>query len=147
MTAVFIGVGLALFFGVYWYLLARRAKLTGRLQSVPGTLHGIDYRHVRGAKRSSYWQVVTSYDYSVEGKRYEGKRPSLDFNSFSTEANAREVMAGLEPGPVTVWYDPANPSWSALRNAQPQHIGLIRTITLIGVAASVIGGVIALAVG
>ncbi len=147
MTGVFIGVPLTLIFGIYWYLLERRAKLADSLQPIPGTLHGLSFRHVRGAKGSSYWTIDTSYNYAVQGQRYQGKRPSLDFNSFGSEAKARQAVAGLEPGPVTVWYDPAKPSWSSLGKARPHFIGTAKILALVSVAVSVVGGIVALMVG
>jgi hypothetical protein len=140
MSALVLGLALTLLCGAYWFVLGRRDRMAARLVSADGTLNALSLRRVHGSRGSSYWTIDATYEYSVQGHRYEGHRPSLDMNSFTTEAKAREATTGLAPGPVTVWYDPANPSWSSLSNRRPQHLPIMRMLTLIAAGFAIFGG-------
>jgi hypothetical protein len=120
-TAIFGTVGIiVLCIGLYFILrqtsLPKFQKAIGRIESVSVESE----ERIRYFYRSAY--LVTSYTpkvvytYEVDGKEYRGYRFSLpdDFLSESYE-EVEQMVRGMRKGsPVQVYYDPSEPSYSAL---------------------------------
>ena len=140
MVGAIAGGAFGLTFGIMWWLGVRRIALSARMQSTGGRLHDIATRYVRAPKGGSYWSIVCSYDYTVDGKPYTGKRSALEFNSYQTEAKAIAAIGGRKGGDaVTVWYDPAAPASSALDRTPPRQMGLYKWGTIVAVVVGVVG--------
>lgn len=60
---------------------------------------------------SDSYTPVVKYGFGVAGKPYLGTRIRFDAKAFQSDTAARKSVAGFRPGvPVTVFYNPANPS-------------------------------------
>jgi hypothetical protein len=70
----------------------------------------------QSSRRTSYTPKAV-YTYEVAGRRYENNDIWLEESkSFRKYADAQEILGGIRVGgPVTVSYDPADPSRSRLR--------------------------------
>jgi hypothetical protein len=85
----------------------RKASAMQTWPSAPGSIVESELR-----SRHIYYPHIV-YQYNVMGQTYTGKRISPGPESGSSRA--RELVAKYPPGaPVTVYYDPQNPSDAAL---------------------------------
>jgi hypothetical protein len=67
--------------------------------------------HSDDSDDSDSYTPVVKYGFGVAGKPYVGTRIRFDAKAFQSDAAARKSVAGFRPGlPVTVFYNPANPS-------------------------------------
>lgn len=89
-----------------------------------------------GASRPGrYFEPRVAYDYTVDGKAYQGHRIGMTTEAYD-EDRARRVVNEL-PDAVEVHYNPANPSDAVL---QPSSIGLSLLILIFGAIAVLAGG-------
>ncbi len=89
-----------------------------------------------GASRPGrYFEPRVTYDYTVDGKAYQGHRIGMTTEAYD-EDKARRVVREL-PDTVEVHYDPSNPSDAVL---QPSAIGMGLLILIFGAIAVVAGG-------
>ncbi|MCK6684893.1 MAG: DUF3592 domain-containing protein [Thermoanaerobaculia bacterium] len=90
----------------------------GRLETAPGTISATSVRHWKGRRtRGSTWELEVWYRYEVDGKAYAGRNVTFHHSTlrFSTEREALDARAAWADGTsVTVFYDSAEPSTSAL---------------------------------
>jgi len=90
----------------------RKASAMQTWPSTPGNIVESELRSRRRGSRRIYYPHIV-YQYTVMGQTYTGKRISPGPDSGSSRA--RELVAKYSPGaPVTVYYDPQNPSDAAL---------------------------------
>jgi hypothetical protein len=76
-----------------------------------------------GISKANSWNVSIRYEYTVEGRMYQGHLASLGGNSFRTEKDARNSLKGLMgDGSVTAWYDKQNPDIAYL-DPRPRRSG------------------------
>ena len=121
-TAVFGSLGI-IFFCVGLYFLMRAASLsgfektTGRIEYVTvDTEQRFRYRR-RFYYYETYYIPRVVFSYEVDGKKYRGERftiPDKFYTRYRDEAE--KMVAGMKKGsPVEVFYDPDEPSRSALK--------------------------------
>ncbi len=90
----------------------RKASAMQTWPSAPGNIVESELRSRRRGNRRIYYPHIV-YQYNVMGQTYTGKRISP--GPVSGSSRARELVAKYSPGaPVTVYYDPQNPSDAAL---------------------------------
>jgi hypothetical protein len=90
----------------------RKASAMQAWSSAPGSIVESELRSRKRSRRRIYYPHIV-YQYTVMGQTYTGKRISPGVDSGSSRA--RELVAKYPPGaPVTVYYDPQNPSDAAL---------------------------------
>jgi hypothetical protein len=90
----------------------RKASTMQTWPSAPGSIVESELRSRRRGSRRIYYPHIV-YQYNVMGQTHTGKRISPGPESGSSRA--RELLAKYPPGaPVTVYYDPQNPSDAAL---------------------------------
>ena len=147
VTAVVVGVGMLGIFGFLWRRTQGRSALASRLQSTDGLLRDIGCRKIRQQNNAGhYWVIYSSYEYSVDGKHFQGSRMSLNDDTFASEAAAAKVIGDRKAGDkVVVWYDPASPTRSALQTLPPTGDGLYRIGAIAGGAIALAGAIAALA--
>ncbi len=134
------GTLLAVILGILWWLGARRTALGERLIATNGTLHEIALEERQGNRGSRYWTIRTKYDYQAGGALLQGTRAALEFNSFTNQNKALQVIGDRRPGQkVTVWYDPQKPKVAVLNKTPPANIRLYRTLALIGILVTILG--------
>ncbi|HZP20209.1 MAG TPA: DUF3592 domain-containing protein [Bauldia sp.] len=134
------GTMLAIILGILWWLGARRIALAERLVATTGTLHEIALEERQGNRGSRYWVIRSRYDYQAGGATLQGTRPALEFNSFTNQNKALQVIGDLRPGQrVTVWYDPQKPKTAVLNKTPPANMRLYRVLAIIGIAAAIAG--------
>jgi hypothetical protein len=69
---------------------------------------------------SARYRVDVDYTYEVNGRPYRGDRLTSGDAYFRDLRSAQSALRGLEPGrPVTVYYNPADPTRSVLRRPSP----------------------------
>lgn len=89
-----------------------------------------------GASRPGrYFEPRVTYDYTVDGKPYQGHRIGVATEAYD-EAQARRVVDEL-PDAVEVHYNPGDPSDAVLR---PSSIGMSILILAFGAIAVLVGG-------
>jgi hypothetical protein len=117
-TLLFVGFIIVLMLFVNGALLfnifsaRRKASAMQTWPSAPGSIVESELRSRRRGSRRIYYPHIV-YQYNVMGQTYTGKRISPGPESGSSRA--RELVAKYPPGaPVTVYYDPQNPSDAAL---------------------------------
>jgi hypothetical protein len=89
-----------------------------------------------GASRPGrYFEPRVTYDYTVDGKAYQGHRIGMTTEAYD-EAKARRVVNEL-PDAVEVHYNPGNPADAVL---QPSAIGMSLLILIFGAIAVLVGG-------
>jgi hypothetical protein len=117
-TLLFVGFIVVLMLFVNGVLLfnifsaRRKASAMQTWPSAPGSIVESELRSRRRGNRRIYYPHIV-YQYNVMGQTYTGKRISPGPESGSSRA--RELVAKYPPGaPVTVYYDPQNPSDAAL---------------------------------
>jgi hypothetical protein len=89
-----------------------------------------------GASRPGrYFEPRVTYDYTVDGKPYQGHRIAMTTEAFD-EGKARRAVDAL-PDSVEVHYDPSNPADAVL---QPSAIGMSILILVFGAIAVLVGG-------
>ncbi len=77
--------------------------------------HGEDEEDAAARPPQTLHRPEVTYTYTVDGKTYTGTALGLDTVEVSNERMAREHAARYVPGaPVTVYYDPENPSRALL---------------------------------
>lgn len=129
-----------------WWLYHRKVVVAdlaaGTWKSVPGTIHEVSVKEevtwdAQNDQVSEYHPIVR-YAYSADGRQYEGSRAFLSRAKFDSEALAKEWQARVNPGPATVWFDPADPATSVLQIDRPSKAGLfvggVFAVILVGVA-------------
>ena len=87
------------------------------LSRLAPTLPQADEDEEQAAARppQTLYRPEVTYTYTVEGKTYTGTKLGGDTVEVSSERHAREHAARYVPGaPVTVYYDPENPSHALL---------------------------------
>jgi len=100
-------------------------------------------KHQEGFFSGRYYKPHVSYQYTVDGKTYTGKKFSSQNFTIGLKEEAQEIMAKFPPGKkVMVYYDPDEPTQSVL--SLPNHVaahvfqiaggalGLITLAVLIG---------------
>jgi len=97
--------------------MCKEARVTWTWPSTEGIVQGTEIVETcgSGARSGTVFQPVVTYEYSVDGQNYTGKRiMSLDI--ASSAAYARGVIAKYPVGAiVTVYYDSCSPQDAVLR--------------------------------
>jgi hypothetical protein len=89
---------------------------------------------------SAKYRIDVAYTYEVNGRSYRGDRLTPGDGSFRDLRSAQSALRGLDSGrPVTVYYDPADPTRSVLRPPSPARQVLLLALPLLMAAA---GGVL-----
>ena len=97
---------------------------------------GVGPSTTTGASRPGrYFEPRVTYDYTVDGKAFQGHRIGMTTEAYD-EDKARRVVAAL-PDTVEVHYDPSNPSDAVL---QPSAIGMSLLVLIFGAIAVLVGG-------
>ncbi len=148
MVALVVGLTLVVLFGIPWAIVVWRGRVAGRLTPVTGTLDRAEIvRAGDFADLAQYFAVQARYHYAVNGRTYEGERTALEFNLYRGNAAAEAVLAGATVGgPVTVWYDRANPKRAVLDNSRPTSQLFFFSGTLAGVVIALGGALVVHAV-
>lgn len=143
---ILVAAGLAIIAWGWWRFRRRSAAsahAAGSWVSVDGTLHSaaieeqIEYDSENDPVVHHAPQVA--YGYEVSGKGYSGTRAFFSRNRFDSEEQGRSWLAGRTAGSaVKVWYDPQDPSLSALELDHPAKGELIGYVVG-GVALAGIG--------
>ncbi len=109
--------------------LARRA--VSAWPATTGTLTQADAVGVFSGGSSKY-RIDVEYTYQVDGRPYRGDRLTAGDAYFRDLRSAQAALRGLEPGrPVTVYYDPADPTRSVLRPPSPARQILLFALPLL----------------
>lgn len=86
-----------------------------------------------------FYEVVPTYEYSIEGKQYINNKVTTNGGwFFGSQDEAKQKADNLKPqAPVVVYYDPADPSSAVLERgvAERTSSGMIVTIPAAGGAA------------
>ena len=141
--AIEVGLVTTFIFGTPRAIIAWRGVVAGRLRPVAGTVEKIDVIPAGTfGDLSRYYAVQGLYRYSVDGRVFTGDRIALEFKVYPGEAAAREAIGGaVAGGPVTVWYDAANPKRAVLDKARPVARWPYTWGTVAGLAVTVAGAV------
>lgn len=102
---------------------------------------------VQGAESESYYYMPrVRYAFAAAGGEHEGARPFLIRKHWSSEGPAKAWAAAHGQGAtVPVWFDPADPSQSALVLDKPRSF-MPAFVMAIGVCVAVFGAYMAVAV-
>jgi hypothetical protein len=85
---------------------------------------------------SARYRIDVDYTYEVNGRPYRGDRLTSGDAYFRDLRSAQSALRGLEAGrPVTVYYDPADPTRSVLRPPSPARLALLFALPLLMAAA------------
>ena len=120
LVAVLLVFGLVLGgVGVYRY---RIGKESSQWPSVQGQ---ITYAHAQSRKTNKGNQYLPNitYTYSINGKKYTGKRITASDEYQKTLMGAQDILKTYPVGgQVSVYYDPANPGESLLDRGRPKNV-------------------------
>jgi hypothetical protein len=113
MSAILVAaiVGLGLF--ILGLFQVRKLRASRNWLVASGMVREVLVEHQRatGEDDSDSYTPVVKYGFGAGGRPYIGQRIRFDAKSYSSPAAARASVAGFQPGlPVTVYYNPANPS-------------------------------------
>ena len=93
----------------------------------------------RQRRNDYFYEVVPTYEYSIEGKQYINNKVTTNGGwFFGGQDEAKQKADNLKPqAPVVVYYDPADPSSAVLERgvAERTSSGMIVTIPAAGGAA------------
>ncbi|MES2098117.1 MAG: DUF3592 domain-containing protein [Pseudomonadota bacterium] len=137
-----IGIALAVFGVVFYRRGSARYTAAASWVQTQATIVAstfIENRQITGGNETSGYRAQATYRYQAAGAEHEGHRVWLcartDWNS---DKPARVWLAANPAGAtVPVWYDPANPTDSALERNKPSLATAI-ILSTIGIAAVVI---------
>jgi len=113
MSAILVAaiVGLGLF--VLGLFQVRKLRASQNWLRASGMVQEVLVEHQRatGEDDSDSYEPVVKYGFGIGGRPYIGQRIRFDSKTYPSPAAARASVAGFQPGlPVTVYYNPANPS-------------------------------------
>lgn len=124
MMSVLIGLGCLAFILFLMLIWSNSWPITA------GKLLNSATRMVRINGRDHY-QLNVSYVFEAEGSRYESQAIKfLGGGLHKSEADAIELLRGLDKDSLTVRYCPARPTWSYLRPNKTLMIGMLVCSTL-----------------
>ena len=89
---------------------------------------------------STVYDIDCNYDFAVDGRPFSGNRFNLNAGGYTRRSTAEGAIYGLRVGQkVPVWYDPASPAVSVLRNAPPDDLRVMKYGTYLAAATAVAG--------
>ncbi len=136
---LFLSVGLFITYAIVWSGY-RQNDAHNRFQQV--TAHVVSSRVTSsssgsGSNRTTSYQPVITYRYTVEGHEYESKQYHFFGRGHSTWESADQVASAYPVGKeITAYYDPDDPSVAVL-DRSPVNMTLIYT------GAAIFWGVVA----
>ena len=135
--AVLIGGIIFIILGILQFIKARKAKNTWL--SVPGVVEEtsvITHRHHRakGGTTTNYTPHIT-YHYQVKDQTYNGDQIGFGYSTYGKSKAEKIIAIYPQDAPITVFYDPADPSKAVLETKAKGGT----TYILIGVFLVVIG--------
>lgn len=136
----------AVAFGVAGLLLAvgllgrwnarRRAEIVDGWPTAPGYVTSVDV--IESPSSWSKYMPWVTYNYEVEGQRYEGDRLRLGGRViFASRDKAWAYLKAFSVGPAQIRYDPRRPS-SAVLDPTPQSY-VFRVFLVLAAAAGAVG--------
>ncbi len=131
---VFLCIGAGFGFFMVRTLLRAEAMLAWR--ETPAEVLACDLKVSHGSKGGSTYQVMASYRYEVEGRRYTGERVTLHSGSDNVGSFHHKLYAALEDckrrrRPTTCWVNPDDPSEAILvRTIRPDLIAFFTIFVL-----------------
>lgn len=119
------------------------SRTNGVIVDVHTREHSQSNVNMKGASRpggsgstSHFYEVVPTYEYTIEGKKYVNNKVTTGGGWFlGGRVDARQKADNLVPGsPVVVYYDPADPASAVLEQgvAERTSSGMLVTIPAIG---------------
>lgn len=119
----------------------RRSRLP-RLATTMGRVRMAEPRRRGNSRLPTHWVVDLAVEFTVQGRRHVCRDLDFGTHRYATEEEMRAALRGLVPGaPAQVWYDPLDPSCSALGPKVPGDPGLIARVAF-GLALVVAAGVL-----
>lgn len=127
-----------------WFILAIVVGMMARLMwQLHYTLESQGWPQVEGRVRnaevversdseSRSWEPRIDYEYVVGRTLHSAHRLTYGLSGWGTKKSARRIVEAYQPGmPVTVWYDPSQPSRATLRPGG--HRGVLVMLVLVSV--------------